>query len=297
MNSKFFKLRKEEWLILAGISLVLVLLFFALQSFSPKPVSIAGEPHFESSIGRGELKNPLAVAIYKNIVAVTSSDEASIKIFSVEGKLIKQIKIAKSYPSSLAFNDNGMLFVGDLANKAIYKIQVLLNSKVEKLKLKSSLTPQAIAVLNGNLFVYDGAAQKLKIIKADLRTVDFIKDKSFKLSYANGIYADGNNVYISDSNGRRVLKLDASGNYHGTLKNFSLPRGVAVDSLSRLHVVDTFAHTVKVFAPEGRILFNYGSEGSEDINFYFPNGLAIDSIKGKIYITDKGNSRLQVWGW
>lgn len=296
--SEALSLRKEEWLSLIAITLILILAFFALKAYSPKPVSISGSPRFEFSIGQGELKNPLSVATYKDIVAVTSSDEGAVKIYSSDGKLMKSIKIAKkAYPSSLAFSENGTLYIGDLANKAVYKGNVLFNAQLEKLKLKKSLRPQAIAVINSNIFIYDGISQKLKILDSSMQAADFIKDKSFRLSYANGIYGEGNSLYVSDSNGRRVLKLDSKGNYHGTLKNFSLPRGIAVDSLNRLHVVDTFAHSVKVFSSEGNFLFNYGSEGSAEDELYFPNGLAIDSVKGKIYITDKGNNRLQVWGW
>lgn len=296
--SEVLTLKREEWLSLVVVTLALILAFFALQRYSPKPAPIYGQPHFEFTIGEDELKNPLAVAVYKDVIAVASSDEGAVKIYSSDGKLMKSIKIAAgAYPSSLAFSDNGTLYIGDLANKMIYKSNVLLNPKPEKLKLKKSVRPQALGILNDKLFVFDGVTQKLKLIDNSLKAVDFIKDKSFRLSYANGVYGAGDKLYVSDSNGRRVLKLDSDGGYLGTLKNFSLPRGIAVDSLNRLHVVDTFAHTVKVFGPDGNFLFNYGSEGNAEDQLYFPNGLAINSVKGKIYITDKGNNRLQVWSW
>ena len=297
--SKMLRLKQREWLSLIVVTLALILSLFALQRFGTKTVSIKGKPHFESFIGVGQLDNPMAVAVYRNFVAVTSSADARVKLYNLDGSLFKQVKLPnpEAYPASLAFDTGGTLFIGDLADRAVYKSSVLNGSdSLEKLKIKA-IQPLALAVSGDDLLVFDGKSQRLMKIGDDLKPVNVVKDKGIKIGYANGIYFDNRKLYLSDSTGRRVLRFSAAGTYTGTLKDFSLPRGLAVDGLQRLHVVDTFSHAVKVFSESGKFLFKYGKEGNKRGQFYFPNSLAIDSSKGKIFIADKGNNRVQVWGW
>jgi DNA-binding beta-propeller fold protein YncE len=82
----------------------------------------------------------------------------------------------------------------------------------------------------------------------------------------------------------------------GTL---GMPRGIVVDSLGRLHIVDTTGQTVEVWdisAPDPARLYTIGSEGVGDSQFSFPNGIALDST-GRVYVTDRANSRLAVWSY
>lgn len=298
--TEVLNLKKYEWLSLAAIALLLAVAIYALQVFTQKSLLIGGEPHFEAVIGKSELKYPMDVAVYKDKIAVTSSAGGNVKLYKTNQQLYKTIELEKgAYPASLAFNKNGILYIGDIENKVLYKSSALIgSSKAEKLKLKKAVKPLALAAINTRLVIFDGDSQKIKIMDSDLRVSDFSQDKDVKLNYSNGIANDGEYVYVSDSNGRSVLRFDQKGNFTGDrLTNFSLPRGIAVDKIGRLHIVDTFAHTIKVFNKEGRFLFNYGSEGSTSSKLYLPNSIAIDSSKGKIYIADKGNNQVKVWSW
>jgi sugar lactone lactonase YvrE len=79
-----------------------------------------------------------------------------------------------------------------------------------------------------------------------------------------------------------------------------LPRGVAIDDEGRLYVVDTSAHAVqvyKVLAEADRspvYVGRFGAEGTLDGAFEFPNGVAVDT-RGRVYVTDLANNRVQVW--
>jgi len=298
--NKNFGLSFGEWLSLLAAVLVVSSLLFGLQQLNSAKISIQGSPRYIASIGpKGSLKNPLAVTYFADKIAVTSSNDGKVKLFTAKGKEINTLKLPKgSYPASLAVSENGTLYIGDLAKKQIFVSSFSSDiSELEKLKIKTKVQPIAMAVHNDNLLIFDGLSQKIKILKDNEKFINFVTDKKLNFSYVNGIISDGNSVYIADSNSRRLLSLGSSGEYKATLKNFSLPRGIALDSLKRLHVVDTFVHTVKVFSSKGNYLFNYGEEGSGNSNLYFPNGIAIDSNKGRVYIADKGNNRVQVWGW
>ena len=43
-------------------------------------------------------------------------------------------------------------------------------------------------------------------------------------------------------------------------------------------------------------LARFGREGTVDGTFEFPNGIAIDG-RGRLYVTDWNNDRLQMWSY
>jgi DNA-binding beta-propeller fold protein YncE len=49
-----------------------------------------------------------------------------------------------------------------------------------------------------------------------------------------------------------------------------------------------------VFSPSGELRLQFGSEGKEEGQFWFPNGIAVDD-RGRIYVADGTNGRLQVF--
>ena len=75
---------------------------------------------------------------------------------------------------------------------------------------------------------------------------------------------------------------------------------MAIDGDGRLYVVDTTAHTVKVYDLPDEVtevpsyVGSFGVEGFDDGTFQYPNGIAIDG-DGRIYVTDRENNRVQVW--
>ncbi|MEM4715292.1 MAG: 6-bladed beta-propeller, partial [Candidatus Nitrosocaldus sp.] len=58
--------------------------------------------------------------------------------------------------------------------------------------------------------------------------------------------------------------------------------------------VDTYVHRVQVFDSNGNFLFNFGKEGSDDGEFSFPTGVAVDS-RDRIIVADVWNNRIQVF--
>lgn len=163
---------------------------------------------------------------------------------------------------------------------------------------------------DGNLYVSDvgGNFQTVRIFGPDgtwLR--DLGTDGLF--AFPNGIGIDKNgNVYVSDSNNGRLIVFDKTGAQLGRVERGSaegtlgLPRGVVVDADGRVYVVDSTGQGVKLFralqqgetAPAFQVRF--GREGSVDGAFEFPNGVAVDG-RGRVYITDWNNDRLQVWSY
>jgi sugar lactone lactonase YvrE len=129
------------------------------------------------------------------------------------------------------------------------------------------------------------------------------------LNHPNGIAVDANGtVYVTDTANGRLLVFDASGAKVGTVErgdavgNLGLPVGIGIDDHGRILVVDSSASTVQAYAPmtsgdRGPGYVNtFGQKGAGDGAFSYPNGLAIDA-RGRVYVADWGNDRLQVWSY
>ena len=132
-----------------------------------------------------------------------------------------------------------------------------------------------------------------------------------QLNYPTGLVADAvGNVYVADSNGRSVRKIDASGfitTFAGTGTSgdggdggqaadtlLSGPFGVALDPLGNVYVSDMFAHKIRRIDPAGIIRTAVGTgewkdaedtPGSESVKFRFPKGAALDP-SGNLYFSD-----------
>jgi DNA-binding beta-propeller fold protein YncE len=111
---------------------------------------------------------------------------------------------------------------------------------------------------------------------------------------------DGNNgrLLVFDTNDRVVAQV---GRGVGS-GNLGLPRGVAVDAQDRVYVVDATGQGVFVYAalkPEQtspEYLGFFGGEGSANGAFLVPTGINLDD-RGRIYVADSGNDRVQVWSY
>ncbi|MFN8630567.1 MAG: hypothetical protein U0838_09695 [Chloroflexota bacterium] len=130
-----------------------------------------------------------------------------------------------------------------------------------------------------------------------------------EFSFPNMIAFDKTgNAYLTDSNNGRLVVIDPTGQEIATIGrgsapgNLGLPRGVVTDDTGRLFVVDAtgqFVHMYRIGSSADwrpAFLNEFGSQGINDGQFNFPNGIAMDS-RYRVYVTDRENDRVQVWGW
>jgi hypothetical protein len=69
-----------------------------------------------------------------------------------------------------------------------------------------------------------------------------------------------------------------------------------VDDGGRLYVADALAHQGDVYLSSGERIASFGGPGAGPGEFRFTNDLALDD-ESHIYLTDRVNRRVQVWGW
>jgi tripartite motif-containing protein 71 len=128
------------------------------------------------------------------------------------------------------------------------------------------------------------------------------------MSYPNGIAVDGSgHVIVADGNNGRVIVFASSGSAVATIPRgvadgqLGQPRGVTIDDRGRVVIADSTGHQVRFFTIDpssGAITYvnSIGEEGRQEGAFEFPNGVAGDA-RGRVYVADGGNDRVQVWSY
>ena len=100
-------------------------------------------------------------------------------------------------------------------------------------------------------------------------------------------------IYLLDGPG--ITKLAPDGNL---VQNFILEThkytgfGLGLDDAGNMYVANFTYSTVQKYSPTGKLLLEFGSEGSQPGQFRNPNSLTVDGA-GNIYVADTGNNRLQ----
>ena len=188
--------------------------------------------------------------------------------------------------------------------------------------------PSGMAVdVAGNLYIADTGNHRIRKVDAT-GTITTIAGRTFsgdggpasqaQLSEPEGVAADrAGNVYISDSNNHRIRKVDATGTITtiaGTGESgFSgdggpasqaqlfYPRGVAVDGLGNLYIVDSFNNRIRKADATGTITTiagtgerGFGGDGgpASQAQLSEPEGVAVDEA-GNLYIADSFNYRIR----
>ena len=76
-----------------------------------------------------------------------------------------------------------------------------------------------------------------------------------------------------------------------------LPNSIwrTTDGLGHLYVADTNNHRIQEFTSSGDYITQWGSFGSGDGQFSYPEAIATDAL-GSVYVADGGNHRIQKFG-
>lgn len=281
-----------------------------------------------SGEGADRLARPLGVAVYDGRVYVTDARRRVLDVFTVDGQKIAtwgQGKLA--VPLYVARNPKtGEFWVTDRRTRSIHVFSAAgkylreFDPKLPEAQLPKFETdgvqwaPVALAfasdgtlyvteILNGHrmlIFSPDGTFKK-SVGNAGLVTDATEGPEAFQ--FPNSVKISGKEVWVSDSNNRRIQVFDLDGKFKRIVATQGLPRGF--DFLPKLDqkeprwivVIDTLSHDGTIWnADSGAKMLTFGERGVLEAQFSYPNDTAVDA-KRKIFVADSYNGRIQVWGW
>jgi DNA-binding beta-propeller fold protein YncE len=316
--------RKKVLVIILSVMAALFIVLAAWYFLTRKPltelpgISTGDVPTYSSSFNG--VSGPLGVAVSPDgeRIYVTEGEAPFLtRVFDRSGSEVGTLvppkgKEAGNRPTYVAVDPtNDEVYVTDLLSQSIYVYD-------RDGTYSRAFIPQGIPAKEwrplgvgfspeGTLFVSDlGGLQTVREFRADGSIIRVVGEPG-ETSFANGFAVDGaGNVAIADSNNGRVVFYDKDGaivaqiNRGAADGELSLPRGLAIDDRNRLYVADAINQHVQVYdigliASEGiKYVGTFGIEGSGDGQFEYPNGAAADT-RGRVYVTDRVNNRLQVW--
>ena len=68
------------------------------------------------------------------------------------------------------------------------------------------------------------------------------------------------------------------------------PAGIALDQEGNVYVADTVNNRIQVFSSNGTFISKWGEYGTVNGSFNSPEGIAVDSSSGNVYVADTGNT-------
>ena len=192
-----------------------------------------------------------------------------------------------SYPSGIATDSNGNVYVADQNNNIIRKI-----------------TPAGVVSTWAGTAMVTGSADGTVLVAT--------------FDSPGGVATDSSgNVYVADQNNSTIRKISTLGvvttlagtagvigstDTTGGAPSFNNPTGVATDSAGNVYVADSGNHTIRKITPDGVVSTLAGSvgvAGSDNgdgvttvASFNNPTGVATDSV-GNVYVADQNNHTIR----
>jgi DNA-binding beta-propeller fold protein YncE len=224
-----------------------------------------------AEVDDGVLRNPVHMWIKGGEVWVTDRRLQAILVFDLEGQFLRRFEPQSEEltwtPLALAFSGDGELRVTDVGATQEHQVHYFSSEGSRTVTFGRTFQALSLDDTPGGFFFPNGLA----------------------------VAADGR-VYVSDGNNRRIQVFDENGEFSAFVDTSGVPRGIAIDAQQRLYAVDAIAHTVDIYDLDGKRLAQFGSQGFGPGQFNYPNDVTIDR-RGRIYVTDRDNDQVQVWGW
>ena len=243
------------------------------------------------------LKDPLCVAIHENGDIYVGSNDHHIYVFDQRGHLKNSIGSKGSgdgqfnAPCSISITGE-VMYIADC-----------LNHRIQKLTTGGNFLHK---------FGKEGSNQ------GQFRYPRGVVDSKNRVIVSDG---DNNRIQIFSQDGDWLLTIDGTGSVDNCFGHG--PRGLALDPQGNIHVVAFVSNTIKVFTPEGTYVRSYGDvknlteisvdeEGYSYVsewgggcfsifdpkgqkihtvgNLTKPRGVALDPLRGSLYVPNKGTS-------
>src|SRR5439155_9621855 len=99
-----------------------------------------------------------------------------------------------------------------------------------------------------------------------------------------GIALDSHDqLHVTDFKNQRVQRFTSEGAFIAAFPVPAQPGGIALDAAGLIHVAHWSLHKIAVYAPDGKLVRDWGKLGTGDGDFRLPGGIAI-ARDGSVYV-------------
>lgn len=209
-------------------------------------------------------------------------------------------------PRGVAFDASGNMWVADTQNNRIQKYSAngsfLMQFGSAGMGAGQFNKPIGLAVgSNGWIWVADSVNKRVQVFDSQGTFINSITYGPFVEPVGVATGPNGA-LWIADRGARQVFKFTQAGTFVSTVKtslggtynNFSAPIGLATDAGGNVWVADNGHNKLIKFNAEGKIAFEFGSEGTGNGQFRGVVAVAV-ARSGNLVVTDDLNNRVQVF--
>ncbi|MDI6713123.1 MAG: hypothetical protein QMD96_07790 [Anaerosomatales bacterium] len=327
--------RRRKAILLALLLLLLALLTYSALYYQANrrlPIPFIGggaqavePPQFLYAIagpeGKDALAKPIGVWVTKDDrVYVTDLKSDVVRVYRVDGSYLFSFGAIASdeathlaQPGRVAESPDGEIWVTDRMLRGIFvfdKDGTFKRRFVPKSDAAQTWAPIAVSFgPDGKVYVCDvGQTREHRVLVFEQdgtevlrfgRTVQAVRmqESPGAFYYPNSVVVGPKGeLFVSDGNNRRVQVFDKDGKFLRLIATSGTPRGMVIDKDQRLLVVDPLAHAIDAYDLQGTRIVSFGGPGVGPGQFQYPNDIALDK-RGRMFITDRENHQVQVWGW
>lgn len=269
-----------------------------------------------------ELRRPVSVIVSGGRVYVVDSAAGVVRVFDERGQERSVIGSGTLGTPVYIARDaaRGVLYVTDRQRRALVSFtdegehigEVVPRSAAATPSVEATpWAPLGVAVdEQGLLYVTDVAKRhRLLVLKRDGIIVREIAGEQqartgsgvvLSLEYPNAVDVVADEIWVADSNNRRVVVFGRDGEFRRVITMPGMARGldfISSEESTRplVAVVDTLAQDVAVLDATGTVRGTFGEPGAGAGGLAFPNDVAVSADGTRLYVADTGNRRVQVW--
>ena len=260
----------------------------------------------------GGLKQPRGIAFGKDGVwAVGDETNHCVWMFDSQDQLIRKIGSRGNgtgqfnRPLGVAFDPDGHLYVTDIENHRVQKFnpngEYLLQFGSHGSGDGQLNYPLGVVVHIGRAYVCDYGNNRISVFQCDGQFCQVFG--SGHLSNPWHITVTNNDQLLVANYGHNCISIfTLDGVYVGKfgekgagMGQLSGPSGITADKYCFILVLESANCRLSVFDKDGVFVHCFGSSGSAQGQFSSPYGGLAISNDGKIYVTDYGNNRIQIF--
>lgn len=263
---------------------------------------------------------PGDIIVVEGVIYLTDSVGARVLVLDRKGNRIQEIQKMFSgflrQPVSLALDENGNLYVADIALKTV----VVFDSNGDFVKTIGDPElfdrPSSVAITPDGQFLYvtdtgGSRSPNHRINVFNGYTGELIKQfgsrgkEEGQFNLPKNIKLDGKGqLYVNDSGNFRIQVLNAdTGEFIRELGSvglgfgqFARPKGIDIDENGIIYVGDALLGNVQLFNEQGQLLMFIGQRRDQPGpgNFLLPSGISVDE-DGRIFMVDQFFSKIDVF--